>query len=84
MAYTCPFLNEAQKEAVKRAREAFLSATNTSKASGDRQVYSRQVRVAMVQSLCDGMDQSDDEVDRKTKGDNVEDGSTSVPRSGEA
>lgn len=84
MAYTCPMLNEAQKDAVRKAREAFLSATNTSKAGVDRQVYNRQVRVAMVQSLCDGMDQSDDEVDRKTKRDNVDEGSTSVPRSGEA
>ena len=64
MAYGCPLLSEGQREAVKRARDAFLSATNTSRASRDRQAYNKQVRVALVQSLSQGIDDSDDELDR--------------------
>lgn len=69
MAHQCKTLSEAQRQAVTQARDMFLSATRgrsqttETDANADRRFH-RQVRVAMVQALCEGINKSDDEPDQ--------------------
>ena len=66
MSYTCPILTDQQKALVNKARESFLQATRSRGAGQDEKgrvtrTYNRQIRIAMVQALCDGIDKSDAE-----------------------
>jgi len=66
MSYTCPILADQQKALVNKARESFLQATRSRGAGQDEKVrvtrsYNRQIRIAMVQARCDGIDKSDAE-----------------------
>jgi len=66
MSYTCPILTDQQKALVNKARESFLQATRSRGAGQDEKgratrTYNRQLRIAMVQALCDGIDKSDEE-----------------------
>jgi len=63
MSYTCPILADQQKALVNKARESFLQATRSRGAGQDEKgrvarTYNRQIRIAMVQALCDGIDTS--------------------------
>lgn len=68
MAQQCSVLTDGQRQAVLKARESFMAATRgRSQSTGvkpqaDRQFH-RQMRVAMVQALCEGINLSDDEMD---------------------
>jgi len=66
MSYTCPILTDQQKALVNTARESFLQAMRSRAAGQDEKgrvtrTYNRQIRIAMVQALCDGIDKSDAE-----------------------
>jgi len=66
MSYTCPILTDQQKALVNKARESFLQATRIRGARQDdkrrvTRTYNRQICIAMVQALCDGIDKSDEE-----------------------
>lgn len=69
MAHQCPKLSEAQRENVIRARDAFLQSTRGHKKINDEAKYreqrdiNRRTRIAVVQALCDGIEQSDEEED---------------------
>ena len=61
MSYTCPILTDQQKALVNKARESFLQATRSRGAGQDEKgrvmrTYNRQIRIAMVQALWDGID----------------------------
>jgi len=58
MSYTCPILTDQQKALVNKARESFPQATRSRGAGQDEKgrvtrTYNRQIRIAMVQDLCD-------------------------------
>ena len=84
MAHQCSMLSEVQRKAVLQARDSFLAATRGRsqstevKPNADRQFH-RQIRVAMVQALCEGINLSDDEADQ---GYQVNDGSQEPGPSG--
>jgi len=66
MSYTCPILTDQQKALVIKARESFLQATRSRGAGQEEKgrvtrTSNRQIRIAMVQALCDGIDKSDAE-----------------------
>jgi len=66
MSYTCPILTDQQKALVNKARASFLQATRSLGAGQDdkgrvTRTYNRQIRIAMVQALCDGIFKSDEE-----------------------
>ncbi|OSX80210.1 hypothetical protein BU14_0057s0031 [Porphyra umbilicalis] len=66
MSYTCPILTDQQKALVNKARGSFLQATRSRGAGQDEKgratrTYNRQLRIAMVQALCDGIDKSNEE-----------------------
>jgi len=66
MSYMCPILTDQQKARVNKARESFFQATRSRGAGQDdkgraTRTYNRQLRIAMVQALCDGIDRSDEE-----------------------
>jgi len=66
MSYTCPLLTDQLNELVNKARESFPQATRSRGAGQDEKwrvtrTYNRQIRIAMVQGLCDGIDKSDAE-----------------------
>lgn len=71
MAHQCRNLSEAPRQAVRQAGEAFLSATQgrsqttDTKPRADREFH-RQIRVAKVQALCEGVKESHDERTRPT------------------
>jgi len=72
MSYTCPILTDQQKALVNKARDSFLQATHSRGAGQDETVrvtrtYNRQIRIAMVQALFDGIDKS--EAEEKQDGD---------------
>jgi len=66
MSCTCPILTDQQTTLVNKARECFLQATRSRGAGQDdkgraTRTYNRQLRIAMVQALCDGIDKSNEE-----------------------
>jgi len=66
MSYTCPILKDQHKALVNKARESFLQATRSLGAGQDEEgrvprTYNRQIRIAMVQALCDGIYKSNAE-----------------------
>jgi len=66
MSYTSPILTDQQKALVHKARESFLQTTRRRGAGQDEmgrvtRTYNREIRIAMVQALCDGIDKSDAE-----------------------
>lgn len=67
MAHQCRMLTGPQREAVVRARDAFLQSTRGRRKAPDDAKYkeqralSRMTRVAVVQALCDGIERSDEE-----------------------
>jgi len=66
MSYTCPILTDQQKALVNKARASFLQATRSLGAGQDdkgrvTRTYNRQIRIAMVQALCDGIVKSNEE-----------------------
>ena len=66
MSYTCPILTDQQKALMNKARESFLQAMRSRGFGQDEEgrvtrTYKRQIRIAMVQALCDGIDKSDAE-----------------------
>lgn len=69
MAHQCPKLSEAQRENVIKARDAFLQSTQGHKKINDEAKYreqrdiNRRTRIAVVQALCDGIEQSNEEED---------------------
>ena len=66
MAYTCLILTEQQKALVNKARESCLQATSSRRAVKEEKgrvtrTYKRQIWIAMVQALCDGIYKSNAE-----------------------
>lgn len=67
MAHQCPKLSAGQRDGVLKARDAFMNSTRGNRKASDGEVYreqreiTRHTRIAVVQALCDGIDQSDDE-----------------------
>jgi len=63
MSYTCPILTDQQRVLVNNARDTFLQATRSRGSGQDEKgrvtrIYIRQIRIAMVQALCDGIKKS--------------------------
>lgn len=61
-------LPDRQKELVREAREAFLKATRSTGAGKDetgryKKLYNNYARVALVQGICEGIIDSDEEVE---------------------
>jgi len=66
MSYMCPILTDQKKSLVTKARESFLQATRSLGVGQDEKgrvtrTCNRQIRIAMVQALCDGIEKSDAE-----------------------
>lgn len=67
MAHQCPKLSAVQRDQVVKARDAFLNSTRGHKKVADEASYraqrdvNRRTRIAVVQALVDGIDQSDEE-----------------------
>lgn len=71
MAHQCPKLSAIQRDPVVKARDAFLNSTRGHKKVADEASYraqrdvNRRTRIAVVQALVDGIDQSDEEEDAR-------------------
>ena len=87
MPYQCFLLTDRQKEMVREARESFVKSTGSRNAGTDekgqyRRSYNKQLRVAMVQAIFEGIDRSDEEAGAEAVSARRTDGPSSSDKTG--